>query len=147
MDFRFKNVLVALDDSKLSKKAFDRATHIANRDEATLILAHVIDTQNFSIIKNYLNNLNDVYEESEVKAKDMLNKYEKIAKDASVLNVKQVIKFGSPKNVIVEEVIPEENVDVIILGATGVSAVERVFLGSVADSAFRHAKCEVLVVR
>lgn len=147
MDFKFKNVLIALDDSDLSKKAFDRAVHIANRDEATLVLSHVVDTQNFSVIKAYLNDLNDVYEKAEAKAREMLNKYEKIAKDAGVISVKQVIKYGSPKNILVEEVIPEENIDVIVLGATGVSAVERVFLGSVADSAFRHAKCEVLVVR
>ncbi len=147
MVYQFKNVLIALDDSELSKKAFDRAVHIAERDKANLILAHVVDTQNFSIIKSYLDNLNEVYEKSEQEIKEKFNEYEKIARDAGVFNVKKIIKFGTPKNVLVDEIIPEENIDLVVLGATGVSGIERVFLGSVADSVFRHSKSKVLVVR
>lgn len=147
MDFQYKNVLIAIDGSEPSEKAFDRAVHIAKRDKSQLILAHIVDTQNFSIIKSYLDNLNDVYKQAEIDAYKMLDKYAQIAKEAGVSEVKEIVKFGLPKNVLIDEIIPEQNVDVIILGATGTSAVERVFLGSVTDSAFRHSKCEVLVVR
>lgn len=147
MRFKYKNVLIALDDSEFSTKAFDRAVHIAERDGAKLTLVHVIDTKNFSIIKNYLDSINDVYKQAESDIKNKLDEYEQIAKSSGVLNIKKVIKFGSPKNILVEEIIPEEKIDLVMLGATGVNTVERVFLGSVADYTFRHSKCDVLVVR
>ena len=33
------------------------------------------------------------------------------------------------------------------MGATGLSAVERLFIGSVSESVIRHAVCDVLIVR
>ena len=34
-----------------------------------------------------------------------------------------------------------------MLGATGLNAVERLFIGSVSESVIRNASCDVLVVR
>ncbi|MFP9068907.1 universal stress protein, partial [Enterococcus faecalis] len=54
---------------------------------------------------------------------------------------------GSPKQIIARE-IPEDNqVDLIMLGATGLNAVERLFIGSVSEYVIRNAACDVLVVR
>jgi len=39
-----------------------------------------------------------------------------------------------------------ENIDLIIIGATGTNAVSRYFIGSVAENVTRHAACDVLVV-
>ena len=41
----------------------------------------------------------------------------------------------------------EENVDLIMIGATGLSYIERLFIGSVAQYIVTHAKCDILVVR
>jgi len=37
--------------------------------------------------------------------------------------------------------------DVIVIGATGMSAVEEIFLGSVANNAIHHAHCPVFAIR
>lgn len=147
MEFKYKTVLVAVDGSDLSKKAFDRAIHIAKRDEAKLVLAHIVDTYNYSIIKSYLNDINEVYKQSEKDAEKMLQYYDQTAKEKGVSKIKRLIKFGTPKHVLIEEIIPEENIDLVVLGATGLRAADRVFLGSLSDYAFRHSKCDVLVVR
>ena len=34
-----------------------------------------------------------------------------------------------------------------MLGATGLNAVERLFIGSVSEYVIRHAPCDVLIVR
>ncbi|MEL5941041.1 universal stress protein, partial [Tetragenococcus halophilus] len=39
------------------------------------------------------------------------------------------------------------DVDLIILGATGLNAVERLFIGSVSEYVTRNASCDVLIVR
>ena len=42
-----------------------------------------------------------------------------------------VLAYGSPKNIIAKELPKEYNIDLIMLGATGLNAVERLFIGSV----------------
>ena len=41
----------------------------------------------------------------------------------------------------------EEEISLIVLGATGLSYIERIFIGSVADYIIKNAPCDVLVVR
>lgn len=41
----------------------------------------------------------------------------------------------------------DHEVDLIMLGATGLNAVERLFIGSVSEYVIRNASCDVLVVR
>jgi nucleotide-binding universal stress UspA family protein len=41
----------------------------------------------------------------------------------------------------------EATIDVIVIGATGRGAIDRVFMGSVADKVIRRAPCPVLTVR
>ena len=48
---------------------------------------------------------------------------------------------------IAKELPESEKVDLIMLGATGLNAVERLFIGSVSEYVIRHAICDVLIVR
>lgn len=146
MGFEYKNVLIAVDGSKLSKQAFDRAVHIAKRDDARLILAHIIDTKYDSAIRPYLD-LDEISENLKKEAVKMLNEFENTAQKENYSDIKKIIKVGSPKGIILEEIIPEENIDLVILGATGISAIERIFIGSVSEGVFRYSTCDVLVVR
>ena len=58
-----------------------------------------------------------------------------------------------PLNLVLREIkIPKEiaknnNCDLIICGATGMSAVERFLMGSVSEHITRYAPCDVLIVR
>ncbi len=54
---------------------------------------------------------------------------------------------GSPKQIIAKEIPEDNHVDLIMLGATGLNAVERLFIGSVSEYVIRNATCDVLVVR
>lgn len=58
-----------------------------------------------------------------------------------------MIEYGSPKHIIAKEIPEEKEVDLILLGATGLNAVERLFIGSVSEYVIRNATCDVLVVR
>lgn len=146
MGFEYKNVLIAVDGSDLSKKAFDRAVHIANRDNARLVLTHIIDTKHDSAIKPYLD-VDQIAENSKKEAVELLNNFEDKANKSNFSNIKKVIKVGSPRRIILEEIIPDEKIDLVILGATGVSAIERILIGSVSEGVFRYSPCDVLVVR
>ena len=80
-------------------------------------------------------------------AKQTLDDYEAEAQKAGVKNISKVIEYGSPKVMIANQ-IPENNqIDLIMLGATGLNAVERLFIGSVSEYVIRNADCDVLIVR
>lgn len=53
---------------------------------------------------------------------------------------------GSPAAMLVRDA-DEHQSDLIVVGARGVGAVERILLGSVSESVLRHAGCAVLIVR
>lgn len=79
--------------------------------------------------------------------KERLDDLKKRAVDAGVEDVNVHIRFGNPKRVIAHEFPSDHNTDLIVLGATGVSGLERFVLGSVTHYVSRMAKCDVLVVR
>src|SRR5690625_1680139 len=144
MSFEYKRIVNAVDGSKASEKAFTKAVDIAKRNNATLILTHIVDTRTFATAEAYDKSLS---ERAEKYAKDLLNEYVENAKEAGVTKVEHVIKYGSPKVVIAKEIAPDFEADLIIVGATGLNAVERFLIGSVSESISRYAKCDVLISR
>lgn len=144
MSEKYEKIIIAVDGSKAAEKAFNKSIEIAKRNDSELVLAHVVDTRTFATAEAYDKSLS---ERAEKYAKDLLNEYVATAKDAGVEKVELVIKYGSPKVAIAKEIAPENNADLIVVGATGLNAVERFLIGSVSESIVRHSKCDVLIVR
>ena len=141
---QYKKIMVAVDGSDEAELAFKKAVNVAIRNNGELLLAHVIDTRSFQTVSSFDGML---AEQATEMAKQTLADYESNAKKAGLNNVTSVVEYGSPKQIIAKE-IPEDNqVDLIMLGATGLNAVERLFIGSVSEYVIRNAACDVLVVR
>jgi nucleotide-binding universal stress UspA family protein len=62
------------------------------------------------------------------------------------LEAEPLVREGDPKSAIVEEA-AAWNADLIVMGSHGHSALERLLLGSVANSVINHSPCSVEVVR
>ncbi|SMQ83444.1 Nucleotide-binding universal stress protein, UspA family [Bacillus sp. OV166] len=144
MGLQYQNILVAIDGSKEADWAFKKGIEIAKRNDATLLLVHVIDTRTFTLIEAYDTVIGD---RAEKLAKDMLENYLKQAEDAGLTKVQYEIDYGSPKIRIPRDLAKKHNVDLILCGATGLNVVERFFIGSVSEHITRYAACDVLVVR
>ncbi|MEK4802495.1 universal stress protein [Oceanobacillus sp. FSL K6-0118] len=140
----YKNIVVAVDGSDAAEKAFKKSIEIAIRNDARLILAHVVDSRTFATAETYDRSL---AERAEEYAKDLLNNYANDAKASGVSKVIQCIEYGSPKIKISKSIAKNYHADLIICGATGLNAVERFIIGSVSESITRHSSCDVLVVR
>ena len=76
-----------------------------------------------------------------------MKEYEKRAKDAGVTDVHIVIEMGNPKTLLACTIPDAEEVDLILVGATGLNAFERLLVGSSSEYILRHAKVDLLVVR
>ncbi|MCL6570166.1 MAG: universal stress protein [Bacillus sp. (in: Bacteria)] len=144
MGLNYKNILVAIDGSKEADWAFNKGIEIAKRNDANLLLVHVIDTRSFALIEAYDTVIGD---RAEKLAKDMLENYKTQAMDAGLTKVQYEIEFGSPKIRIPRDLAKKHTIDLIICGATGMNVVERFFIGSVSEHITRYAHCDVLIIR
>ena len=141
---QYKRILVAVDGSKEAERAFFKAVNVAKRNEATLIITHILDIGAYTTFEGFDKSLTDrVYNYAE----ELLNDYAEKAKEAGLEKVEKVLEYGSPKVKIAKEIAKEQNVDLILCGATGLNAVERFIIDSVSEYIIRYAPCDVLVVR
>lgn len=145
MSNNYQQIVVAVDGSTLSDFAFKKAIDVAKRNiGSTLHIIHVIDTSvatSFDML--YDNMVELIRQHGEV----LLNSCETLAKDAGIENINKILTKGVPKQVLSKKIHELVQADLIICGATGVNAVEQIFLGSNTEAIVRHAKCDVLVVR
>jgi nucleotide-binding universal stress UspA family protein len=144
MGVKYDHILVAIDGSKESEWALEKSIEIAKRNNAKLLLAHVIDTRSFLLIDSYDP---DIADRANKLALDMLEKYQNQAVSAGVSQVQYEIEYGSPKVKIPKEMAKKHQIDLIVCGATGMNAVERFLIGSVSEHITRYAPCDVLIVR
>ncbi|MGM9924618.1 MAG: universal stress protein [Bacillus sp. (in: firmicutes)] len=144
MSLTYKNILVAVDGSKEAEWAFKKGIEVAKRNNADLTIAHIIDTRNFATIEAYDRTM---AERSESYAKELLEEYKQQAETAGVNKVHIVVEYGSPKVKIPKDIAKNNNIDLIVCGATGLNAVERFLIGSVSEHITRYAPCDVLVIR
>ena len=143
---QYKHILVPVDGSEEAELAFKKAVAVAKRngEETELRLLHVVDTRAFQNISSFDSSMVEQVTET---AKKTLDKYIDYAKDKGVKNDNYSIEYGAPKTIIARDVPKEMNANLIMIGATGLNAVERILIGSVTEYVTRMAICDVLVVR
>ncbi|WP_409274738.1 universal stress protein [Neobacillus sp. SCS-31] len=139
---QYESILVAVDGSKEAEYAFRKSIDVARRNEDSLLtIVNVIDTRSFGPYER------SAIERAQSVSEELLEEYRKQARAEGIDKVRVVIKYGSPRTVITDEVATLVDADIIICGATGLTTVQRFLIGSVSESIVRSAKCDVLVIR
>ena len=143
----FKNILVPVDGSKLSKKALMKALSLADNFEANVTIMHVYEPMNV--------NLMGVTGEGEFLAEyrkpdpplnivePLIEEYREIASGRDK-EINTIIVGGNPTEEIIKE---SRKFDLIILGTLGRSGLRHLLIGGVAEKVVRHAYCPVLIIR
>ncbi|QOR65835.1 universal stress protein [Cytobacillus suaedae] len=144
MSLTYRKILVAVDGSKESDWAFKKAIEISKRNNASLVITHIIDTRSFATVEAYDRS---IALRAEKFAKELVEDYKKQAEKEDVKNLYTVIEYGSPKVKIAKEIAPKHEIDLIICGGSGLNAVERFLIGSVSENITRSATCDVLIVK
>ncbi|MGO3731856.1 MAG: universal stress protein [Vagococcus sp.] len=140
----YQNILVAVDGSHEAEQAFKKAVNVAKRNNCQLYIAHVIDIRAFESVSSFDETL--AAEAADI-ARQTLVKYIDYAKEHGLESVKYLIEYGAPKTAITRELQTKYDIDLIMLGATGLNAMERILIGSVSSYVARHAHCDVIIVR
>ncbi|WP_100639072.1 universal stress protein [Marinobacter salexigens] len=146
----FKRILVAVDGSKTSLKALDKAIDFQKLMPETEIFIlcvykhHSLFEASLSIGRPSDMDIPDkVLSEY---AKDVVNHAKDMAKDHGATMVRGFVKAGRPSKVIIKFA-KDKEADLIVVGTRGThSDKDGMFLGSVSHRVAAHAKCPVLVV-
>lgn len=142
----YQAILVGIDGSEQAREAFDKAVSVAKRNQAKVVVAHIIENRLYGNMGYSLTNADLLQQETD-RSKDMLNEYKDYAHSKGYDNVETVLAFGSPKVLMAEELPEKYHIDLIMVGQSGLSAVEKLVMGSVSGYVIRNAPCDVLVVR
>lgn len=138
----YQRILVAFDGSDLARAAFKKAVNIAKEMRATLDIIAVIDNHLLKDVSSfdtdYLHQISD----------GVSNQLSSLVDEAKAQQVTagQYVKLGNPKVIISQDAFTQPH-DLIILGATGMSKVEKIFIGSVTEYVIDHASSSCLIVK
>ncbi len=139
-----RDLLVAVDGSKPSVKAFELALELAKAFSSNLTILSVAPIR---IVPSANLTALPVMHETDVSIhRDLLESFRKQAKELGMGHIETVLLDGF----VAEEILnylDGHPFDLVLMGARGLSGTARFFLGSVSDAVVRHAKCPVLVVR
>ena len=106
---------------------------------------HVIDQQLPKMLEFAPLN-EDILAKEEAKAVNLLRECEDYAQFHHFAPVKSLVYRGSPRLILTHKLVETYQVDLIVVGQSGLHALEKLMLGSVASYLVREASCDCLVV-
>jgi nucleotide-binding universal stress UspA family protein len=145
MDQSYQTILVGIDGSSQSDNAYKSAIEVARINQGRVIIATVIqnDISNFL---GYSNVSEDFFTQAKNKWKLLLDERVLWAKEVDFHKVETIVIQGNPKEVLSKQLPEKYNVDLIMVGQSGLNVVERFMIGSVSKYIIAHALCDVLVI-
>jgi universal stress protein A len=139
----FTRIVVPVDFSEHSLKAFQTALNFGQQFGAELILVHIVEQIVYPGDWMY----------PPIAMSDFASgKREEIAKQLKALtagtgvSAREIVRLGRAWQEVVE-IAKETKADLVVLATHGYTGLRHVLLGSVAEKIVRHAPCQVLTVR
>lgn len=138
----FGRIILPTDGSDEAKKAMEKAIFLASHLDINVVAMFVVDMSHLSRFPVEIMP-SSIYEFLQKEALSCLNEVEKMGKRMGVKVTKKIVE-GIPYEEIVREA--RKN-DLIVMGNKGMTALDRIFLGSVAEKVVRHAPCTVMICK
>jgi nucleotide-binding universal stress UspA family protein len=142
-----KKILAAIDRSKYKEKIIAYAISLGKAWGAEVTAIHVIDPGRGVPGGRVKEKEKQREEEAERPAEDLLSEAELQAKKEGINLRKEIVEESDTVEKAIIDYAKKNNIDVILIGTTGMSAAEEVFLGSVANNVVHHAHCPVFAIR
>lgn len=140
----YQNILVPLDGSRNAEVALKEAIELGEKFAAELFIASIVNEQQF-VAYGSMAAPAQFYSDMRDRSQQILNEAEADAKAAG-LKVTTILANGMPKRAIAEELPEKYDIDLIVMGKSGVDALSRIMLGSTTSYVVRHSMTKVLVV-
>jgi nucleotide-binding universal stress UspA family protein len=137
---KLSKILVAVDGSEYSDKAFEYAASMIHDHKQQLIIVHIIE--NLGNIG--YSNLNQLKQDSQTILKKYITKAESKGLKSSI---KIIEDQGSNSAEKILDISESEKVDTIIVGTKGQKSSEQFLLGSTSYKVAHYSKCTVIIVK
>lgn len=139
-----RKIMVPLDGSEESDRAFVFALDMAGRYHSSLLLVHVVD------MNEKMSALDRVTMSGYVPAELMEEGYKLIGRYARkvppAVPLKTLVRIGAPPQTLFS-VWKEKKADLIVMGSRGRGSVESIVMGSVSQYILHHVTAVVTIVR
>ena len=152
-----KKILIAVDETKGSKDAFETGSNICScmrpdsivlvfveKFEGRSLMDEMLGEAEMSTLKEALEGT-EYKEALDKKSERILEYYRKALQEKGVSGVKSVIKTGHPADEILKTA-DEEGIDMIIIGSRG-KRTSHIFMGSVSREVVNRSEVPVLVIK
>ena len=148
----YPRILVAIDGSDTSNLALEQAVQLAEDQRARLRIVHVVDLFRYSasIADGYAFDPTPLWEALRAEGRHALLTAEAKARSAGVDVETAMLEGNDPAQRVASMVVKDAHqwdADLIVLGTHGRRGLDRIFLGSVAETLVRMAPTPVLLVR
>ena len=142
----YKRILVAVDFSKNSEHAINKALQIAKPNDAKLYLVHFVEVPVYPVLEDIaVMGMPGIWDDNITKnLLDVSSK--KLRKVAEQFNIKQYETKPGIADVDLVEYAKTKECDLIVMGAHGLSGIRRL-IGSTTNAVINQAYCDVLAVR
>lgn len=140
----FERILVAVDGSPHADRALESATELAKRFKSKLTLITVVQLR--AGFGEAVAPVPPVTQDEIRNFHHMVDERANRIRAQGVAQVEAVVTEGYVVDAILTYV-EQHPQDLLVVGARGLSATGRLFLGSTSDGLVHHARCPVLVFR
>ncbi|WP_296959406.1 universal stress protein [uncultured Dialister sp.] len=146
IDREIHKILIPVDDSKMSDRAFDYGMDMAKLWGAEVHVIYVANAESMSSpdFTIHFNEKND--DTSPLKEKGAAVLARLMERVPEGVKVRQEILMGSPE-VMIALTAEDDGTDLIIMGSSGRNSFSSMFLGSVSYYTVHHVKCPVLLIK
>jgi nucleotide-binding universal stress UspA family protein len=138
-------VLLATDGSEGAQEAAWLVSQMSAKQQLEVILMTVIQLPEVGGMVSVESWLPELIEREQQHAREIHDQVDAMFADSEAIR-RSVIREGLVGHEIVVEA-REQQVDLVVIGAKGHTALDRILLGSVSDYVATHAPCSALVVR
>jgi universal stress protein A len=138
----YQTIVLAVDLTEEASQVCDRAQSLANSNQATLHLVHVIEPLSFAYGGDIPMDFTDIQNEIEKQAREQLSR---LGEKRAIPEQQQHIVVGRPETEI-HNLADKLNADLIVVGSHGRHGLA-LLLGSTANGVLHGSKCDVLAVK
>ena len=140
----FSKILVPVDGSDISYRAFDSALFLSERLGSKITAIHVIEKVPTVYIQSQ-KILDEILETHKNESQKILDECSSIATKKGIA-INTTLLEGNPASTILE-FSQMEKYEVIIIGSRGMGHFKELILGSVSSKILHHSSCPVLLIR
>lgn len=143
----YQRILVPIDGSVQAELALKKAVNVAQDTHAHIDLLNVLRINHYGFYASGSMPGDVIHELTQDAASYLQSLIDTTKAATGFADMDPHVRFGNPKTVIAHEFVRDHHNDLIMLGATGLSAMARMVEGSVTAYVSRMAKVDVFVVR